>query len=516
MSAKDTDKQAQKPKHRAPKGQGKDPRGNHWIGTVPVDSENAKFWENSTTLQHIEYIKLQEEIGDSETHYDHYQVYMVLKQYKKLSWVKKHIHKTAHWEIKHGTIAEAIDYVSKTETRKPGGISFEYGKQPQEAWEKRVELKLKRTIEEARKVRDKDEIKSDCNELLTRIHQGEYIDLKTIAPDIQMFPGFIQAYEKATKALLGPERPDLRVITIVGPPGCGKSYAISKLFPDAAKWMRGNSGHWFMNATSEVLVFEEYSGDIKLETFLKYLDPYPLSLEIKGGSRPAMYKLLIITSNTDPRFWYTSAEEMRTNPMDDPTAISTIKQRRTDNLGALYDRLGVSHLTRTYGTYIKYEVNKSLGIPEEDQIRAMRAPIFQFLARIKEEMNKPKSPNACEDESDHEIEHEELPDQQDDPDLSDFIDPVYIQDEQDSVIHLQKSPDIVLPNIQDQIDGTNHFDPLVPAAAGYDSETEGERAFNQMCQAAEQAQANMEVDAQGTTINPNDILSQHHDTEKLD
>lgn len=270
-----------------------------------------------------------------------------------------------------------------------------------------------------------------------------------------------------------------------------------------------------MNATSDVIVFEEYSGEIKLETFLKYLDPYPLSLEIKGGSRPAMYKLVIITSNTDPKFWYTNEHEFKPN-MDDPTAITTAKQRRADNLAALYDRLGVSHLTRTYGTYIKYEINQSLGIPEREQIRAMRAPIFQFLARIKEEINKPKSPNPCDDESDEQVEHEELPDQQDDPDLSDFIDPVYLQDENDSVMELQKSPEIVLPNIQDQIDGTNHFDPLVPAAAGYDSETEGERAFNQMCQAAEQAQANMEVDAQGTTINPNDILSQHHDTEKLD
>lgn len=515
MSAKDTDKQAQKPKHRAPRGQGKNPQCKMWIGTVPVNSENAKFWENSVTLQHIEYIKLQEEIGDSETHYDHYQVFLCLKQRKKLDWMKKHIHKTAHWEARRGTVAEAIDYVSKTETRKPGGITFEFGNQPQEQWERSVELRLKRTIAEVRKIRDKDEIKADAAELLNRIDQGEYIDLKMIAPDIKMYPGFLSAYEKATKALLGPERPDLKIITIVGPPGCGKSYAISKLFPDAAKWMKGNTGHWFMNATSEVIVFEEYSGDIKLETFLKYLDPYPLSLEIKGGSRPAMYRLLIITSNTDPHYWYTNADEMKSYN-ENPEVLATAKQRRTDNLGALYDRLGVSHLTRTNGTYIKYETNLSMGIPIPEQIRAMRPEIFQFLARIKEEMNKPKSPTTSDEQSEMEVEHEQLPDEQDDPQLSDFIDPVYLQDEQDSAIELQKSPEIVLPNIQDQIDGTNHFDPIVPAAAGYDSETEGERAFNQMCQAAEQAQTNIQVEAQGTATNPNEILSQHNDTQKLD
>lgn len=54
----------------------------HWIGTVPVDSENAKFWENPVTLDHFDYIKLQEEQGHGENAYRHYQVYICLKEKK--------------------------------------------------------------------------------------------------------------------------------------------------------------------------------------------------------------------------------------------------------------------------------------------------------------------------------------------------------------------------------------------------------------------------------------------------
>lgn len=60
----------------------------HWIGTVPVDSENAKFWENPVTLDHFDYIKLQEEQGHGENAYRHYQVYICLKEKKRLTWLK--------------------------------------------------------------------------------------------------------------------------------------------------------------------------------------------------------------------------------------------------------------------------------------------------------------------------------------------------------------------------------------------------------------------------------------------
>ena len=82
--------------------------------------------------------------------------------------------------------------------------------------------------------------------------------------------------------------------------------------------------------------------DISLQKMLKYLDPYPMALEVKGGMRPAMYETVIITSNTRPDGWYRNEEQ---------------DGKRTDSLLALWDRLGFKNgnntICRTCGTYLE-------------------------------------------------------------------------------------------------------------------------------------------------------------------
>lgn len=379
----------------------------HWIGTLKKDDPNAKFWENNTTLQHIEYIKLQEEKGHGENGYEHYQIYMVLKQRKRLTWIKKHIHPTAHWEPKKGTVAEAIDYVSKEDTRVPGGITFEYGDVPREMRGNREDA-----IELAQTLRDKDDVKINAQLILTKINNGEFIKWEDIPADVQMTAGFMAAYNKSTRDRVGPERPDLQIVTIIGPPGCGKSYAISKLFPNAGKCIEGNTGIWFANAKSDVMVFEEFSGKVPLQNMLKYLDPYPLALEVKGGTEPAYYRLVIITSNTHPSFWYTQAEEFRQDPT---TGESSAKRRRTDALAALWDRIGYKKLCRDNGHCYFYEIdpdNKIVSI--EQQIQNIRDDIMQRLSFFKEALQHQDKPEEQVVDSEPlpdlepEPEHEEL------------------------------------------------------------------------------------------------------------
>lgn len=351
----------------------------HWIGTVPKDSQNAEFWQNPNTLEHIEYLIGQEEQGHGKTAYVHYQIYICLKEKKRLTWLKKHIHPTAHWEKKRGTVAEAIDYVTKEDTRVPGGTQIEIGQKPKEQTEKAIEAAA------TTRLREKEDIQLQAQQILQKLNDGEFIPWREIPPDIQMKPGFIMAYNKATRDMVGPERPDLKIITIIGPPGCGKSYAISKLFPTAGRWIKGNNGHWFCNTKSDVMVFEEFSGQIDLQSMLKYLDPYPLALEVKGGTEPAMYKLAIITSNTPIEAWYTTADEFR-DKSGDPAGLTTSKKRRIDSLGALWDRLGWKSLTRENGTVFQFTTNESIGIPIKEQIKQMRDDIMKILQEAKEEL----------------------------------------------------------------------------------------------------------------------------------
>ena len=379
----------------------------HWIGTVPKDHPEAKFWENPNTLEHIQYIKLQEEKGHGETAYEHYQVYICLKERKRLTWLKKHIHPTAHWEKKRGTVAEAIDYVSKEDTRVPDGIQFEYGERPKEQTEAASEAAQQAA--EARRIREKEEVQEQAQDILDKINKGQFIPWREIPVDIQMKSGFLMAYNKATRDMVGPERPDLKIITIIGPPGCGKSYAIAKLFPTAGRWMKGNNGNWFSNTKSEVMVFEEFSGQIDLQSMLKYLDPYPLALEVKGGTEPAMYRLVIITSNTPIDAWYTQAEEFK-DKQGDPTAITTSKRRRIDALAALHDRLGYKPLSRTNGTCYVYTIDDALG-PIQKQIESMRSEIMEILTVAKYDLEHPQQspPESQDPEADvPDFEHEDL------------------------------------------------------------------------------------------------------------
>ena len=194
------------------------------------------------------------------------------------------------------------------------------------------------------------------------------------------------AYNKATRDMVGPERENLQIITIIGPPGCGKSYAISKTFPDAGRWIKGNNGNWFCNTKSKVMIFEEFSGQIELQSMLKYLDPYPLALEVKGGTEPAMYELVIITSNTPIDSWYTTADEFK-DKSNDPLQISTAKQRRIDALGALWDRLGYKKISRTCGHCYTFAINPILG-PIEEQIQTMRNEIMEILLKAKQQLTQ--------------------------------------------------------------------------------------------------------------------------------
>ena len=363
-------------------------RAKHWLLTVPCNTPNAKFWENPVTMMHIEYLVGQEEVS-KKTAYNHYQLYMVLKESKRIKWIHDHIHATCHCEVKRGSVAEAIDYCTKEDTRKPNGVRIELGVRPKEQSGKAVNC---RNIQEINPdtCREKDDTKKDAQTIILRLKE-EYIPLEAIPVDVLLLPGFINTWRAFIKDMVGPMRPNLKIVTLIGPPGCGKSYAIAEHFPKAGRVMYGNNGTWFCNAKSRVMVFEEFMGQIPLQNMLKYLDPYPMSLEVKGGTEPAFYDLVIITSNTPVKDWYTTADEFKDKP-GDPTAATTAKKRRVDALAALHDRLGLNPLSRTCGEIRQYALQPENLMPIKDQIAAIREEIMAFLGRIKVEMESKPCP----------------------------------------------------------------------------------------------------------------------------
>lgn len=324
------------------------------------------FWENPADVVDLDnlgirYLVVQLEKGESGT--IHWQGFVIFKEQKRLSWLKNKLHRTAHWEIARGTNKQASDYCKKDDTYYPEGMPhrthvearYEWGELPQ------------------REVKKKDERLAEAADELDCIKQGykrpAEIDSLTL-----MQCGFVPAYTLLTAEVLGPYRPNLKIITMIGPPGTGKSYAIQQYFPNHGRCICGNNGVWFQNPTAPVMVFEEFCGQIQLQRMLQYLDPYPLALEVKGGMRPAMYETVIITSNTRPDGWYTGDQAGQPG-------------KRTDAILALWDRLGFDSggyvPVRTSGHY--WEAPAGNSVEENRDFFTNKVTRFLNVAEIIEE-----------------------------------------------------------------------------------------------------------------------------------
>lgn len=294
-----------------------------WWGLGPADGPQGDWYYN---LMHgkIQYLHFQEEEGENGTH--HLQGFLILNSKQRLAWVKKEIHPRAHWEVARGTNKQADDYCRKKETKVKGGWELTEGYLPERA--------------EAPK---KSEMLMEAAEELDCLKEG-YKRPREIPSLTLMQCGFIPAYKALTADVLGPYRPNLKILTLIGRPGIGKSFAIQKYFPEHGRAIYGNNGCWFQNPTSDVMVFEEFCGQIPLQRMLQMLDPYPLALEVKGSMAPAMFTKVIITSNTPPSDWYKADE-------------AGVPGKRTDSIKALWDRLGYSNgvyiPVRKTGTYLQ-------------------------------------------------------------------------------------------------------------------------------------------------------------------
>jgi len=211
-------------------------------------------------------------------------------------------------------------------------------------------------------------------ELGTLPKQGERTDLKEAAESL-MRDGDIRAIDPAVflkyasgclklAALAPPPRRDnLKVITIVGPTGIGKSYSVHDIFPDIYVVNMGNSGLWWDGYTGQrAVMFEEFKGQVQLQKMLQILDPYPLRLEIKGGLVPARFTLVFITSNYTPDAWYKNEDGSRDAELaalrrrldvGNPTAIPPIPDGHrfihVDSRPELHQRLGMLRVAGIIG-----------------------------------------------------------------------------------------------------------------------------------------------------------------------
>lgn len=257
----------------------------------------------------IKYLVYQLEVGESGT--PHLQGYVKLKRPQRVTYLQKLTCKDAEGHIFHPfeRTAFMLDTKGSDEQNK------HYCTKPHEG------CKCEHCMKPGRRLDGPWELGEACK------GQGERTDLHEAA-EILIKTGDINAIDRAVLmrypsgcmklASLAPcpRRDDLKIITIVGPTGIGKSYSVHDLFPDVYVVHVGNSGLWWDGYTGQqAVLFEEYKGQVQLQKMLQILDPYPLRLEIKGGSIPARFTVVFITSNSTPDKWYRNEEGARDDEM---------------------------------------------------------------------------------------------------------------------------------------------------------------------------------------------------------
>lgn len=251
-------------------------QGVYWLLTVPQEHFTPYLPDA------VSYIKGQLERG-GENGFLHWQLLVVFKRSVRLRAVRT-CFGPFHAELSRSTAAD--EYVWKEDTAVPG-TRFELGRKP-----------LRRNS------------KTDWQTVFDMARRAE---LEQIPADVQVrYFGQLQrigAYYAAPRAV------ERQCFVYWGGTGLGKSHrAWAEAGVDAypkvpsTKFWDGYRGH-------KHVVIDEFRGGISIEHLLRWLDKYPVLVEIKGSATPLVAEKIWITSNISPSLWYPGLDELTLNAL---------------------------------------------------------------------------------------------------------------------------------------------------------------------------------------------------------
>lgn len=76
------------------------------------------------------------------------------------------------------------------------------------------------------------------------------------------------------------------------------------------KWYIDINHRWCGYADQPHVILDEFRGCIDIAHILRWLDRYPVRVEVKGSTRPLMASKIWITSNLPPVKWYPELDAM--------------------------------------------------------------------------------------------------------------------------------------------------------------------------------------------------------------
>ena len=241
------------------------PQAQYWLLTIPYHDFTPFL------PPHAAYIKGQLERGEGG--YLHWQLIVYFSSKQTMSYVKRIFGDTCHCERSRSKAAS--DYVWKEETRVQG-TQFELGNIPFQ----RNNPKDWDSVLNSAKAGNFSDIPSD---ILIRC----YANLKRIRVDHMV-----------------PTAQVREVFVFWGRTGSGKSRRAWDEASLEAYPKDPNSKFWDGYSGQSHVVIDEFRGSISISHMLRWLDRYPVIVEVKGSSCVLQATKIWITSNIPPEEWY--------------------------------------------------------------------------------------------------------------------------------------------------------------------------------------------------------------------
>lgn len=176
--------------------------------------------------------------------------------------------------------------------------------------------------------------RSDLDGLAEAIREGktlyEIVDQHTVA--------FIRSYRGVERAMEilrpPPSRRACRVYILYGVTGTGKSSAIAKVYPDCYWFPKPQNGHCYALAYTgqRVAVFDDFYSWIPLDFMLRICDKNPLVVNICGGSASFLADTIIITSNQNPKYWWSGMRGRRDIAREELETVPSFARRITHSV----------------------------------------------------------------------------------------------------------------------------------------------------------------------------------------
>lgn len=286
-----------------------------------------------------------------KSNYLHWQILLRFRHQKRFKTLKNQLSSaglaTAHIEPRRGSVAQAVAYCSKSETRIEGPYYFGDSIDVESHRGARTDLQKLRSM-----VLDDG---MSVEQVLLADEAG------TAARYVSYLRDLVQARDRRETASFR----HLEVIYLYGRPGVGKSrWAVETYGSDAYRVSDYN--HPFDSYSGQkILILDEFDGSLPMGLLLNLLDGYRLELPARYANKIARYERVIIISNSPLSSFYTTTVD----PSSTPDRLRALYRRITrycfmDSDGTLIDKK-MPTIGRTHDNAVwKNDLTEEL-LPEE-------------------------------------------------------------------------------------------------------------------------------------------------------